>query len=553
MGVPILRPFQADLEAEVHKGWAQGAQNIVMKLDTGGGKTVTLSSIVRYWMTLGAFICVMAHRTELVGQLSLTLARYGIRHNIIGSDATRRGIIKLHVEELGVSWIDPMSPCTVASVDTIIKQTSSDFLAWAARVTKWVVDEGHHVVLGNKWHRAIQLFHTDALGLLPTATPGRADRKGLGRPIIQGDGVADIMVSGPPMRWLIEQGFLTDYRYICPPTDLQMLEGVGASGDWSTQQLRDAVQAAPKIIGDVVRAYQHYGTGKLGVTFSTDVETAGEITWAFQRAGIRAECLTGKTDPTLRRDILRKFKNREIMQIVAVDIISEGFDLPAIEVLNMARPTASLGLYMQQFGRALRTIEGKDRAIIIDHAGNLIRHQGPPDKPREWTLARQDKRAKRGSDAEDYKVCSECTQPFERFKTKCPHCGHKPEPAERSSPAHVDGDLFELAPEILAQLRAGVAQADESVDAARSRMASAHWSPMLANVQLKRHGERHDAQARLRSQMAFWGGRAKGTGLDDAEIHKLFYLTFGTSTLEAMAYHAKDALLLADRIQEVIA
>jgi superfamily II DNA or RNA helicase len=361
------------------------------------------------------------------------------------------------------------------------------------------------------------------------------------------------MVFGPPMRWLIEQGYLTDYRYICPPTDLQMLEDVGASGDWSTHQLREAVKAAPKIIGDVVTAYMRYGTGKLGVTFSTDVETAGEITWAFQRAGIPAECLTGKTDATYRREILARFKRREIMQIVAVDIISEGFDLPAIEVLNMARPTASLALYMQQFGRALRTIEGKDRAIIIDHAGNLIRHQGPPDRPRLWGLAREDKRSRRTSDADDYKVCSECTQPFERFRTKCPHCGFKPEPAQRGSPAHVDGDLFELAPEVLAQLRGERLQGEESIDAARSRMASAGWSPVVANTQLKRHAERLEAQPLLRSQMAFWGGAAKARGLADDEIQKLFYLSFGTTTEEAMTFHAKDANALAGRIQEALA
>jgi DNA repair protein RadD len=394
--IPILRPFQAKLKSDVFQAWNQGARNVLMRLDTGGGKTVTLADIVRDHNGASA---VIAHRQELVGQLSLTIARYGVRHNVIAADATRRNIARLHVEELGYSLIDPGSRCVVASVDTLARQDLPPALA--AMVTLWIVDEGHHLVEDNKWHRAIEKFtHPGCRGLLPTATPKRADGKGLGRD--QG-GVADVMIQGPPMRWLIDQGYLTDYRIICPPSDLQILVDVSASGDWSSKQLREAAKRS-HIVGDVVTQYLKWARGKLGITFATDVETAVEMTGAYRIAGVRAETLTGKTDDYARRHILRRFAAREIDQIVAVDIISEGFDLPAIEVASMARPTASLALYMQQFGRTLRPLEGKGKALIIDHAANVIRHQGPPDRPRVWSLERS-RNSNGPSDAIPFRVC----------------------------------------------------------------------------------------------------------------------------------------------------
>lgn len=221
-----------------------------MRLDTGGGKTVCLATIINAHAGASA---VIAHRQELISQLSLTLARFGIRHNIIAAQKVRRAIAALHILELGQSYFDPGSRCAVCSIDTLTRAEGLE--AWAAQVTLWITDEGHHLVLDNKWHSGIKLFtHPQVRGLLPTATPARADGKGLGRPPT-GSGVGDVMVQGPPMRWLIDQGFLTDYRIICPGSDLEILEDVGNSGDWNAKQLKEAAERS-HIVGDVVREYQ---------------------------------------------------------------------------------------------------------------------------------------------------------------------------------------------------------------------------------------------------------------------------------------------------------
>lgn len=540
MAVPVLRPFQSKLKGDVIQAWNQGAQNVVMRLDTGGGKTVTLSDLTRDQV---GGVCVIAHRQELVGQLSVTLARYGIRHNIVAAEATRKAIAKAHVEELGYCMYDPGAQVVVASVDTLVRAELPP--AWVASVTLWVVDEGHHLVLENKWHTAVGLFTNPAVrGLLPTATPKRADGKGLGRG--QG-GVADVMVEGPPMRWLIDNGYLSDYRIICPPSDLQVMSDVAASGDWSTKTLREASERS-HIVGDVVTQYLKWARGKLGITFATDVTTATEMTAAYRLAGVKAETLTGKTDDYVRRQILRRFAAREVEQIVAVDIISEGFDLPAIEVASMARPTQSLALFMQQFGRTLRVMPGKDKALILDHAGNVVRHQGPPDVPRVWSLNRRDRGSSGAGTGIPLTVCVSCFEPYRRSLRECPHCGHYPVPSSRAGPEHVDGDLFELDPAVLAQMRAAVGDVDKSEQQRRSEMALAGWSQLVAAPQLRHHVARQEAQGSLREAMASFGGRCLAKGMGDSEMQRTFWHLFGVDVITAQTLGARDAAVLTEKI-----
>lgn len=536
-----LRPDQNEFVGKIYAAWNSGAQNVVGVASTGFGKTVCLGHLVEQHP--GAS-CVIAHRQELVGQISMTLAAYGIRHNIIAADATVRAIAALHVAEFGACYYTPSARCAVASVDTLVRR--DNLTAWAAQVTLWISDEGHHVVRGNKWSNAIAKFtHPHCRGLLPTATPSRADGKGLGR---HADGLADCMVHAPPMRWLIEQGHLTDYRIVCVESDLRLLDSeVAAGGDWSTAALRKASEKS-HIVGDVVTNYLRFAPGTLGVTFATDVETAQEMTTAYRAAGVAAECLTGKTQDMLRRQMLRRFADRQITQIVAVDIISEGFDLPAIETISMARPTQSLALYMQQFGRGLRPLPGKERALILDHVGNVVRH-GLPDRPRVWTLDRRDKRGKSSADdAIPVRVCLACFEPFERKYRDCPHCGHYHEPESRASPAMVDGDLAEMSPELLAKLRGEAEQATATIDDERWRLQKTGLPAKLVMAQVKHHAERLDTLAALRDAMAAWGGRWHAIGESDAMIQRRFFHSFGIDVLSAQALKRADAQALLDRI-----
>jgi DNA repair protein RadD len=491
-----LRPYQQHAEAEIYQAWSQGAQNVLVQLDTGAGKTVLFTKILA---DHDGWSVAIAHRVELVSQISLTLARHGVRHNIIAPKAAIRNIIAIHMLELKRSYYDPQARCSVAGVDTLIKLDPAT--PWLQRVTLVVQDEGHHPLKNNKWGKAAALFPR-ARGLYPTATPVRADGCGLGR---HADGLMDAIVLGPPMRYLINEGFLSDYRIFAPPSDIDLSEvPLSASGDYSPPKLRTAVHKS-HIVGDVVKHYLKIAPGKLGVTFAVDIEAATQIAAEFKAANVSAEVITSKTPDLLRARIMQRFKAREVLQIVNVDLLGEGVDVPAIEVVSMARPTQSYSLFSQQFGRALRPMPGKAHAIIIDHVGNVLRH-GLPDSPRQWSLNRRERRS-RGTpvDIIPLRTClnEQCLAVYERVNKLCPYCGHYTPPAQRSAPEFVDGDLNELDPAVLAAMRGEIDRIDGAVHIPQ------HLNSIAQAAVKKQHWQRQQSQRELRATIATWAGYYK--------------------------------------------
>ncbi|MCP4667825.1 MAG: 50S ribosomal protein L32, partial [Deltaproteobacteria bacterium] len=534
-----LRPYQQDGLQDIHDAWDSGARNVLYVLPTGAGKTVIFSHI----LAAHEGRCVaIAHRQELVGQISMALAHRKVYHRIIGPVSVVKYIVKLHMDEVGRSYFNPDANCAVAGVDTLVRR--QDKIAnWLKSATLWVQDEAHHILTKNKWGTATTLM-PNAKGLGVTATPLRADGNGLGR---EYDGVFDQMVVGPGMRDIINDGYLTEYRVFCPRTEDLNLSTVPitGTGDYSKPKLRAAVRES-RIIGDVVSHYLKIAPGRLGITFCTDVKTATDVAERFQGAGVPAQVISHKTPDRERSRILRQFRAREVMQLVNVDLFGEGFDLPAIEVVSFARPTESYGVYVQQFGRGLRILEGKPYAIIIDHVGNVIRH-GLPDKPRAWTLARRDRKEQSKEGEIPLRACPECTQPYERIHRVCPYCGYYAEPESRSAPKNVDGDLHELDAATLEQMRGAVAAVDRSLGTYRAWLIARDSTRMQINVNLKRHAAAQQIQEALRGCMNWWALQRGFGSLEDSEIQRRFYYRFGIDVLSAKALKYKDAAELAVR------
>lgn len=519
----------------IDAAWRAGARNVLAVMPTGAGKTKVFAHKVASYN--GAAIAI-AHRSELVSQMSQAFAREGVRHRVIGASGLQRLCTQLQMEEFGRSFVDPNSRAGVASVDTLIGMPPAT--PWFAQVGRWIQDEAHHVLEENKWGKACELF-PNAYGLGVTATPTRADGKGLGR---HAEGLFDEMVIGPGMRELITRGYLCDYKIYAPPSDLDLSNvTVTATGDYSPEKLK-AARRRSTVTGDVVKHYLRLARGKRGITFDTDVESATETAAAYRNAGVPAEVVSGKTPDGLRANIMRRFKAGELLQLVNCDLFGEGTDVPAVEVVSMARPTQSYGLYVQQFGRALRILAGKTHAIIIDHVDNVHRH-GLPDAYREWSLNSRERSSRGKQDgAIPLTTCRSdgCFQVYERVLVSCPYCGHRPEVADRSAPKFVDGDLVELDPATLARLR-GEAEAIHQAP-------NLHGVPEVArNNFLKYHDMRQHAQVELGRVIATWAGWQQHQGRGDQESYRRFYFQFGTDVATAQTLKTADATALADRIR----
>jgi hypothetical protein len=236
-----------------------------------------------------------------------------------------------------------------------------------------------------------------------------------------------------------------------------------------------------------------------------------------------------------------------------VDLFGEGYDVPAIEVVSMARPTESFNLFCQQFGRALRVLEGKTGAIIIDHVGNVLRH-GLPDSPQEWTLDRREKskRGKKDVNMIPVKSCGACTAVYEAIYKSCPFCGHIAIPAARSAPEFVDGDLTELDASTLLKMRGEIDRINLPADHIRATMERGGAPGAVAGGAAKQHRLRQEAQAGLRESIAWWAGHQRAGGRPDDESYRRFYFMFGTDVMTAQTLGRPEATALAAKINKSI-
>lgn len=563
-----LRSYQQQLIDDVEAAWAAGAPNVIGVLPTGAGKTMTMSAIAAAHANEAGV--AIAHRSVLIGQISMALARAGVPHDLVASKAVVKTIVSEHMEELGRSLYVPGHKWKVASVDTLPGRAAA-LTSWMRQVTIGFTDESHHLLSENKWGRACLQFDNPAMRwFLPTATPERGDRKGLGR---HADGIADALIEGPSMRWHIDNGYLTDYIIRAPmPADLDLTDvDVSASGEYNQKQLRRAVHRSTKIIGNIVDTYLTHTPSKLGIAFAVDIEHGMQLTAEFNSKGVPCELITAEHSEEERRAILRRYRERKTLVLVNVDLFGEGFDLPAIEVVMFGRPTASYSLFAQQFGRGLRLMieksfmamwesyspeqrkaiirqSGKPVAYIHDHVGNVLHFYGPPDKPREWSLDRKAASRSGPSDAIPLRVCANtsCLQPYERFYPRCPYCGMEPpQPIAPSSPKEVDGDLTLYTPEMLRAMFNVETVEDALAIGPNEFCAIPPGVPQAAVAAIqKRHHEKLREQGRLREMMAV----VMPPSLEPRVAQRKFYLRYGVDVVQAKLLGAKETAELNERL-----
>lgn len=299
-----------------------------------------------------------------------------------------------------------------------------------------LVDEAHHA-LAKSYQRILNNF-PKAIVLLFTATPHRTGR-------VQLDQIADDIIVGQSIHELTEKGFLAPFRYFQPPGDFDSkLLKRGSTGDFTNDSMQQAMNT--KIFGHIVKQYKRIAPGMQAVVYTYSIDSAIKIAAEFNSEGISAVEVDGTTSKEKRAVAVRKFREQKIKILVNVNLFTEGVDLPDVDCVIMARPTASLALYLQFSMRCLNPRPGKT-AIIIDHANNF-KSFGYPDDDRDWKKAIVSGKQKSKTLLKDpgmsIVTCDYCfavVKASEVKNGKCPICG-KPIKVHAAKPVS-DVDLVE--------------------------------------------------------------------------------------------------------------
>ena len=535
MSKVTLRKYQTDLKAEIYHAWQSGMTNVLAVSPTGSGKAMTLSTLAEELAyTHGMPTVIKVHRKELVSQLCGTLAQLGIHHNVIAQKTTILEIIEEEKRLHGKSYYDPRSPITVISVDTLLSRADK-YKAWSQQQRVWILDEAAHQLKDNKWGQCAALF-PNAIGVGFTATPQRLDKKGLGRHAF---GLFDVMVQGPTVRWLIDQGYLSRFKIVVPKSDYkQFLKDDGSSTKDYTAKARAYASLHSHVIGDVVEKYQEFLPGKQAIVFADCIEAAEKIESEFIKRNISAKLLTGETNAKERLRGVLGYRDGKIKVLINVDLFDEGFDVPGTDAVIMARPTKSLGKYLQMFGRSLRVAKGKEFAIVIDHVGN-VGHHGLPDKVRTWSL---DNVVRKRDTVSLHRFCMNetCNLPFDRWLDACPYCGNTDraysrivgEMSAREALKVVDGDMALLDPETIRELENELNLENPYDLEERIKRTAGEYAGKAAR---KKQQERIEMQKTLAETIARWAGKEKMFGFTDRQIKKRFMMKFGEGITVALS------------------
>lgn len=427
-----LRRYQEQAIEDLRSAMRQGAKAPLLCLPTGGGKTVILATIAAQAAAKGRHVLILVHRRELIYQTASKLQWAGLDHGIIaaGHPASNH-------------------PVQVASVQTLVRRLSR--MAWQPSLV--IIDEAHHAAAGS-WRQILEHW-PDAYRLGVTATPCRLDGRGLSEAF-------DHLVMGPSVADLVFWGFLSAARIYAPPVVADLSGIRRRAGDYANDQAAAAMDR-PTVTGDAIAHYQRLAGGQQAIAFCCNVAHAVSVCDAFKTAGISAALLLGNTQD--RDAVVAQYAASVIRVLVTVDVVSEGFDVPAASCAILLRPTQSLGLYLQQVGRVLRPAPGKPHALVLDHVGNVTRH-GFPDDPREWSLA--DGVVKRSNTAApSVRTCPECYAAF-KPQPQCPVCGAQCAPIRSTKIRQIMGELKELKREQVQQRIAERERAKRERQAART-------------------------------------------------------------------------------------
>lgn len=416
-----------------------GHRSILMQAATGAGKSVMASYMLHRALNKGNNVWFLVPRKNLIKQMHSTFNQFGVRHSYIAAGNSLNPYEKAHIcstetvrRRLKTGKIQARPRCN----EELLELLKSGIIALPQIA---FIDETHYG--GNGLGEIIAFLKANGVWIIGlSATPWQLNGQGLGC-------WYDHMVLGESVRWLIDNKRLSDYRPFAPSrVDLSRVRM--ANGEYSQRDISQRMEDDSVLIGNAVQHYKDHAHGRLNIAYCTSIKHSELVADEFRRQGVPAMHIDGETPDGERRRIIQAYANREILVLTNCELLTFGFDLASqvgrdvtIECMSDLRPTKSLALQMQKWGRVLRM---KDTpALIFDHANNFDEH-GLPCDDRQWTLADRVKGAGGGGGVRmnPVKLCPECYYSH-KPNLECPNCGYV-YPVESRELFEVDGELAEI-------------------------------------------------------------------------------------------------------------
>ena len=418
-----LRPHQEGALEALRASLAAGKRRPMLQAPTGAGKTLLAAHIIQRALDKGNRVIFTVPALSLIDQTVAAFEAEGIQ-----SVGVMQGIHER---------TDPTQPVQVCTVQTLARR-----LKPGAELV--LIDEAHIAYQALfRWMDGPAWEAIPFIGL--SATPWT---RGLGKHF-------DDLIIATTTAELIEQGYLSRFVVYAPSTpDLSGVRTV--AGDFHEGELGEAMNM-PALVGDIIETWMKRGENRPTLCYGVNRAHAEHLQQRFVEAGIAAEYIDCFTDRMDRERIFDRFRAGDTRVICNVATLTTGLDLDVRCIVD-AKPTKSDMLFVQTIGRGLRTAPGKDRCVILDHAGNHLRLGLVTDihYPRL-----DDGKMRRGKDERSEgseplpRLCEQCKAVLPPRIGCCPECGHVRE--ARSAVEHVDGELVELGSRATADLHPTIA------------------------------------------------------------------------------------------------
>lgn len=401
--------------------------NPVVAMPTGTGKSIVIAKFIqlaleRYPTTR---ILKLTHVKELISQNSEKLLNVWPQ-------------VPMGIFSAGLKKKEAYHPIVFGGVQSVVKllQKEPDALGWRDLV---IIDECH--LLSPKETSSYQKVLMYLRAINPrvriigfTATRWRL-KSGY---ITDGEGLFDAtcidLCSTENFNRFLSEGYLAPLIPKRPETMIDTSRIGIVGGDYNSKELEESL--TEEVMHRIVEETCLYGHDrKSWLVFAAGIDKAERLAELFQERGIDAATSHSKLSAAENDLRINAFKCGQLRALINNNKLTTGFDHPEIDLICMARPTQSPGLWVQMLGRGTRpvyakgwlldTSEGRLAAIqasekrnclVLDFAGNTSR-LGPindpaiPGKPRK------------GAPGEaPVKVCSSCgcyNHTSARFCTIC--------------------------------------------------------------------------------------------------------------------------------------